>query len=293
MRRNIFIIIAFIIALNISAEARTLEEIKRTKEIRFCVTAYAFYTVIEPKECRENCKVTGPIYEEIIAFVKTLGEDITPKFIHVEWDEQFHNKDGKTILDDSYTPELLNSGKCDCYPNNLTKNDWRLKKLDFAILFPSRMMVIVNNANKKNFKTISDLQGKSVSIVENSAQHTWIIEQNKFKFSKKTVKIKLIREEIESINSIINGEVDFTLIDSDLAIGFAKRYPKDIAVAFSVTPIDEIGWAFRKEDKDLISAVQFFFDEQINNDASVYNNIWQNHFGISLKKFIRLIKSTN
>ncbi len=49
---------------------------------------------------------------------------------------------------------------------------------------------------------------------------------------------------------------------------------------------------FGKDDKDLQAAVQKFFTEQKNNDASPFNQIWQKYYGISLNKFISVISFT-
>src|SRR5262245_13962370 len=118
------------------AQARTLGEIKQTKELRVClVPSRPSMSVATPPDCRDNCTFTGPVYDEVVAFAATLGQDVRLKLLRVGWDEQFHNREGKTDREASYTPELLASGTCDVYPNNLTQNGWRLKKLDVVTLF--------------------------------------------------------------------------------------------------------------------------------------------------------------
>ncbi len=111
--------------------ARSLDEIRKTKELRICITAtHPAYATAEPANCREECKFTGPVYEETRAFALSLGNGVRGKYLRVAWDEQFFDKEGKSDRAAAYTPELLASGKCDLYASNMTKNEWRLKKMD-------------------------------------------------------------------------------------------------------------------------------------------------------------------
>ncbi len=272
--------------------ARSLEEIRESKEIRICITPDLSVVTAEPADCLENCTFSGPVYEEVLAFTETLGSDVNPKFIKVEWDEQFYNKEGKVIYEAEYTPELLASGKCDIFPSNLTKTEWRAKKMEFVTVFPSRMMVIIHKSKKAGFKTAADLAEKRAAIVLNTSYYTWLQEQNKTVFKNNQIKIELVQSDEDATEMVMAGKADFTLIDSDKAIWIIRHKLKDAVVAFPVGTTDEIGWAFRKDDKELQAAVQKFFDEQ-RSETSVLNRIWEKYFGVTLNKFISIIKATN
>lgn len=274
------------------AQARSLAAIKKSNELRVCIVPnHPAHASVEPANCRENCKFTGPVHEATQVFAQSLGKRIRVVYIRAEWDEQFFNHEGKTVRDASYTPELLASEKCDLYPGNLTRNDWRLKKLDFVILFPSRMMVIASKAMQGEIKTASDLAGKTAAIAKDTSYHTWLQEQNQTRFASNPVKFKLLDAQ-ESFTAVDTGTVDFTLADADIAIWLTRHQLKQAKTAFPVGPSDEIGWAFRKEDKDLQATVQKFFNAQRDNETSPINQTWQKHFGISLNKFIGVINST-
>jgi len=274
------------------ANARSLEEIRASKEIRICIATDLFVTA-EPPGCFDNCKFSGLIYEESLAFASTMGNEIKPVFFKIGWDEQFFDKDGKIIYEADYTPELLESGQCDFFPTNLTKNEWRLKKMDFVILFPNRITVIVRKSEKAKFKTVKDLAGKSAALADATSYSTWVQEQNQKVFAANPIKIeKVFQTDEEGINSVETGKVDFTLIDSDKALWLARNLLKNSTVAFHAGTKDEIGWAFRKQDKELQAAVQKFFDEQ-HSETSVLNRLWEKYFGISMNKFISIIKAVN
>jgi len=284
------IFVLFATAAVIPAQARSLEEIRQSKEIRICLSSDILVTP-EPPDCRDNCKFSGLIYEESAAFANTLGNEIQPKFLNVGWDEQFFNKEGKIVYEADYTPALLDSEKCDFFPTHLTKNEWRLKKMDFVTLFPNRMMVIVRKSEKAGFKSVADLAGKSAAMSDATSYSTWLKEQNRTVFAANPAKIQFVKTGDEGVNEVETGKADFTLMDSDKAIWLARHVLKNATVAFPVGPTDEIGWAFRKEDKDLQAAAQKFFDEN-RSAASLLNKIWESYFGITMNMFISIIKAT-
>ncbi|MBK6905948.1 MAG: transporter substrate-binding domain-containing protein [Rhodocyclaceae bacterium] len=275
-----------------SSHARSMGEIERSKELRICISPIdPSVASAVPAKCRDKCAFSGPVHEQALSFASSLGKGIQAKFLRVDWDEQFFNKEGKTVLDATYTPELLASGKCDLYPSNLTRNEWRMKKIDFVTLFPSRMMVIVSSAMKGKLKAAPDLAGKTAAIEKGTSYETWLREQNRTSYAASPVKVLLLDMK-ESLSAVEVGKADFTLADSDAAIWAVRHQLKNATTAFTVGPTDEIGWAFRKEDKDLQAAAQKFVDEQRKSDTSSFNQIWEKYFGISLNKFVSLINST-
>ncbi|MCX7217978.1 transporter substrate-binding domain-containing protein [Undibacterium sp.] len=275
----------------VPTQARSLEDIYKSKELRVCIAFLSpAHGSTEPANCRENCKLSGPIYDEIQAFTNSLGRDVRGKFLRINWDEQFFNKVGKTIRETSYTPELLATGQCDIYPNNLTKNEWRLKKIDFVVLFPSRMMVISKQGLESQMRSLLDLAGKKVAVEKNTSFHTWIQEQNRAPLANNPIQIELMSS-ADSLDAVDTGKVDFTLLDSDMAMWSARHQLKNATVAFPIGTTEEIGWAFRKEDKDLQAAAQNFFDQQRKNSDTELNRIWKKYFGRTLNEFVALMMS--
>ncbi|MCI0561763.1 MAG: transporter substrate-binding domain-containing protein, partial [Nitrososphaera sp.] len=244
---------------------------------------------VEPADCRENCKYRGALYEIAMAFVETLGNDIKPKFLTIEWDEQFLNKDGMIVREDSYTPELLASGKCDFYASYLARLPWRINKLDFVVLTPNRIMVMVNKSKQAEFKIPADLCGKVAAVLKASTFTTWLEEQNKGMCVAKPIQIKLLAGVEEGVKLVDAGSIDFTMLDTTDAIWRTRHQVKNTVAAFVVGPMDEGSWAFCKEDKDLQAAVQKFFDTQRADKNSALNQIWKKYYGMTLIDFIELI----
>ncbi|UTH74663.1 transporter substrate-binding domain-containing protein [Chromobacterium sp. IIBBL 290-4] len=274
------------------ASARSLKEVLQSRQLRVCIVPVNSASVIvKPKDCREQCEFSGPVYEEVQAFVRNLGPGIRLKSIRIEWDEQFYDKTGRTDIEGSYTPQLLASGACDIYPSRITKNAWRLKKMDFVTLFPNRMMVVANVSRKAQLKSPADLAGLSAAVDRNTSYHSWLLEQNHGPYAAKPVKITVLKTE-DSLRAVDGGKVDFTILDSDIAIWDTRYLLKHTYVAFPIGAMDEIGWAFRKDDKDLQAAAARFFAQQKQDERSELNQIWVRHHGLSLNRFITLVNST-
>ena len=274
------------------AQARPLAEILKTRELRACISTYApAIAAATPANCRERCQFSGPVYEEVQAFARHLHKDLKVKTLRVDWDEQYFDASGKTDREAGYTPHLLASGQCDLYPTHLTKIGWRLKKLDFVTLFPSRMMVIARVTKRAQLKSASDLAGLRAVVIKNTSFHTWLEEQNLSLFAARPVQIELVATTEEAVLAVDGNAADFTLLDSDVAIRVARHEMKHAFAAFPVGPKDEIGWAFRKQDKDLQAEVAGFFDAQRRRPDSALNDIWKRHFGRSLTDFIALMAS--
>ncbi len=274
------------------AQARGLEQILQSGELRACIVPVtpAYATFPDPS-CREDCPATGPVPRMVAAFAATLGQEVRPVFHRLEWDEQFHEAGGQTIRDAEYTPHHLETGHCDIYPTHLTKLAWRTKKMDFATLFLSRMMVIVHLEQLPGFATVHDLAGKTAGVALNTSLHTWVLELNKTEFRDEPIRIQLIESGTE-LESVMTGAADFILLDAEVSLWESVNRFQKLSVAFPVGPVEEIGWGLRKQDTDLKNAVLLFFKDQTMNEASRLNSIWKEEFGLTLNQLRALIQAT-
>lgn len=258
------VVIAFHNTMN--AEARSLEEIRKTNEIRMCIagSSYELYTAMG------------------MVFVEYLGVQVKVRRLD-SWDQQFHNEDGITVKEERYTPALLASGECDFYPNDLVMHEWRKKKLHFEILFRTQMTVVVHRDHQSRFTTEADLKGKTAAIQKGTTYYTWMEEKNKTDFADNPIAIQFMTTD-ESMTAVDTKTVDFTIIGADGALNWTRNKIKNSVVAFPVGTVTEVGWAFRKDDRDLQEAAKLFFETQ-RKVGSQFDTIWQEKVGISLSEF--------
>ncbi|MDM8515306.1 transporter substrate-binding domain-containing protein [Desulfobacterales bacterium HSG16] len=248
------------------SEARPLEEIQKTGEIRLCVagSSHALYTKMG------------------IILAKALG--VKPVIRRLKsWDQQFHGQGGVTIKEKSYTPYLMETGECDCYPNDLVMHDWRSKKLDFVLLFKTRMTIVVHNDNKEKFKTEKDLEGKQTAVMKGTTYHTWIEEKNTSDFAYNPVKIQFMTTD-NSMMAVEDKQVDFTIIGADGALNWTRNKIKNSVVAFFIGPVTKVGWGFNKQDKNLQAVAAKFFETQRKTNSE-FDAIWKEKVGITLSEY--------
>jgi len=224
-------------------------------------------------------------------FAEHLGPELSVKIVWVKWDQLFHNEQGKTDREGTYTPYLLASEQCDLYATHVTKNDWRLKKLDFITLYPSRMMIIGPKSKQSLYKKASDLGGKRASVLKNTSFHTWLNEQNNTLFKDNPIVVIPMDSTMDSLRAPEEGKADFSMDDADYAVWATKAKLKNSVAYFPVGPIDDIGWAFQKKDKDLQAACKKFFKQQRASKGSPLNLLWKKRFGMTLTKFTLVITS--
>jgi membrane-bound lytic murein transglycosylase MltF len=245
---------------------RSLDEIRKTNELRICVagSSYELYTAMA------------------LAFAEHLG--VSPRVKQLDtWDQQFQNDKGVTDKEAAYTPALMDSGDCDCYPNDMVKNDWRLKKLDFVILFRTRMVVVVHKDNQPAYTGVADLAGKNAAIQKGTSYHSWLETQNAGPRASDPIQIQFMTTD-ESMQAVDRKSADFTIIGADGALNWTRKRVKNLVVAFPIGDTTEVGWAFRKKDKDLQEAVRRFFDSQAVV-GSRFDSIWKEKVGIPLSEF--------
>jgi membrane-bound lytic murein transglycosylase MltF len=244
---------------------RSLEEIRKTNELRICVagSSYELYTAMA------------------LVFAEHLG--VSPRVKRLDiWDQQFQNDKGVTDNEAAYTPALMDSGECDCYPNDVVKNDWRLKKLDFVILFRTRMVVVVHKDNQA-YTGVTDLAGKNAAIQKGTSYHSWLETQNAGPLASSPIQIQFMTTD-QSMQAVDAKSADFTIIGADGALNWTRNRVKNLVVAFPIGDTTEVGWAFRKKDKDLQEAVRRFFDSQAAV-GSRFDDIWKEKVGIPLSEF--------
>jgi ABC-type amino acid transport substrate-binding protein len=272
------------------AQARPLTEILKTKELRACI-AFVSPTQgkAEPAGCRDNCTLSGDAPDLTLAFAKSLGADVKVKGISIGWEEQFTNKEGKVVQADAYTPELFAANTCDLYATNFAKNEWRAKKMNFVMVNPSRLEVVINQNNKDKLRTQATLKGKTIATYTNSVYHAWVMEQNAGAFKADPIKVLEIANEGEAMQAVEDGKADFSLLIAEDALPLAgHRYPKT-TIAFAVGKKLEMGWAFRKDDKDLQRAADKFFRAQRSDPNSLLNKQFKALFNMSVAEFSRMV----
>lgn len=254
------------------AGARTLDEIRRTGELRICVagSSASFY--------RTNAE----------AFARFIG--VQPAVVALkEWDEQFHDASGTTVKDAKYEARLLASGSCDLYPNDLHMLDWRRTKMRLVPYYTTRKVVVASRELRNVLKSTADLAGRMAAVQKGTAYESWLREENGRTFRDRPV---TIREQTtaESMKLVSEKAVDFTVVGAEGAFKWVRGDTGNLALLFPVDDSVEVGWAVSFAATDLQSALERFFEQSysVGSDMDV---AWQAMYGISLMEY-RLYESS-
>lgn len=271
------------------AQARSLPEIRASGEIRACFAPiHASVVQVEPADCREDCRFMGPAFESMQAFTAFLGNSITLHAQRIDWDEQFFNAQGQLDKQAEYSPVLLESGRCDVYPNMLTQADWQRNKLDIITMFSTRVLIVVHPEATATLLDVSSLGGHRAAVEAGTTYHTWLQEQNRTRFAHNPIEIRLLPTDL-ALEQVNQGLADFSMADASSAFWIVRHQYPDLIPAFPAGTLDAVGWGIRKNNPELHLAIQQFFAQQRIEPDSALNAIWQRHFGMSMTQFMALL----
>ena len=283
-----FILVVTVLSASV-VQARSLSEILSSGVLRACVpTANPPDGEVIPKGCKGYCKYEGIIGDLVETFAKELK--VAPEYYVQSWDELFHNADGVTDKEGSYTPAALETEQCDMIGAVMVSLDWRLKKMEMECFLPSRMMVVARKDRLAEFKKVEDLAGRSVSVEQSMSLHSWIEDQNAGPLADKPIEVQF-RPYDESIPAVDRGDADFTVVSVLDALYQTRNFVKNSAAAFAVGPLNLGCWGYRKNDVEMGNAMKVFFDKQTANAESELNSVWESYYGISYADFVRLVSS--
>jgi ABC-type amino acid transport substrate-binding protein len=273
------------------ADARSLDAILASGEIRFCVAPYGpVIGTVEPEGCLgEDCQFEGPLKSVTDAFAASLGDNVSAAYRILTWDEQFQNAEGQTVRDADYAPGLFASQQCDMFPTYMLRNDWRQRKMSQPVVFPVRKMVIINRDNVQAIRGPDDLAGRVAAVMPSSWQEDWIRDQNNGPYEGAPVEMQVRPTIADTLAEVDEGRVDFALLSSEDALWFTRHALKNSMAAFPFGDMLQASMGVPKESPDLLAAFEAFWAAQRADEASELNVMWRETFGLAFPKYLRLL----
>ncbi len=206
-------------------------------------------------------------------------------------------------------PALL-SGKGDIAASYLTITPERQKKVLFATAGKLKVNeILVSNNKAPKIESIEGLSGKSVYLLKNSSYIEHINSLNKTFKAKKLSPIIVEEADKNFVGSDIlelinSGIKNYTIIDDYSALLWAKVLPNiKLSQNISISSDNKIGWAIRKENKDLQQNLNSFA-QTVKKGTQLGNILFKRYYKntswiknpndekaqIKLKKFVTLFK---
>jgi len=203
-------------------------------------------------------------YEKLKMFAAYLGVDLEIN-VAANIDEAFRT---------------LEEGKSDVIAMGLTVTLNRSEKVDFTQpFFQTRQMLVQRKpANWRKMRTWDDIEKSLIRNPIDLAGKTVIVQKS----SAHKERLKNLSEEIgwpiligedpvyeveQLVESVANGEIEYTVCDEHMAGFFEKQYP-DIDIRTAISFPQNIAWAVGQDSDSLLIAINEWLSEDNNSYAS-------------------------
>jgi membrane-bound lytic murein transglycosylase F len=191
--------------------------------------------------------------------------------------------------------DLLNKGEGDLIACNLAITGDRQEKAAFSEPYNFTKLVLVQRlpdghesmspaeVSKKLLLRPLDLEGKRVFVNRSSPSYERLINlQKESGISFEIVKVPGYIDPEKLIQKVADGEIDYTVADDNLA-SLNSTYYQNIDVSVQLSFPRQIGWAVRKNNPQLLEAVNDWFDRDRRNSVHAY--IYKKYFKAPKEKW--------
>ncbi|WP_256844303.1 MULTISPECIES: cystine ABC transporter substrate-binding protein [unclassified Pantoea] len=171
----------------------------------------------------------------------------------------------------------LDAKRIDVVINQVTISDERKKKYDFSTPYTvSGIQALTMKANANTITKPSDLAGKKVGVGLGTNYEQWLRE------NVKGVDIRTYDDDPTKYQDLRSGRLNAILVDRLAALDLVKKTGDTMAVAGDAFSRQESGVAVRKDNDDLLKAIdQAIADMQKDGSLSKLSQKW---FGADVTK---------
>lgn len=188
----------------------------------------------------------------------------------------------------------LNTGEVDFLAAGLSITDKRLERFRFAPSYESVSQKLVFKQGNVRPRDIDDLTGTLMVTANSShAENLQRLQQNNPDLT--WIETSEFDSE-ELLIKLLEGEIDYTLIDSN-ALAVNRRYYPEVSVGFTIKQAEPLAWMVSKNSDDAIlaSLVEFFGQVHHNGtllalDDKYYGHIEQFNY-VETRTFIKAVET--
>lgn len=168
-----------------------------------------------------------------MALVKAIADKMGMKYEIIDMDF------------DALIPSLT-SNKIDMAISAITITDERKQQVDFSLpYYTANQVIIAKQDNKIALTKIEDVVKYNVGCQNGTTGQLYIEDNLVAKKLMDKKNLKKYSTNIEAITDMLNGNVDFVIIDDSAAQGYAKLKP--ISIALKLDTNEEYGIALQKQ----------------------------------------------
>jgi len=177
-------------------------------------------------------------------------------------------------LEDAF--RLLNKGKADIVAINFEVNEERKKFAAFTDPISTMKTVVVQRKDKSHVDSLSQLSNKKVFIKKGTIYKERLIALSDSLSLSLTIEEKNTSLE-ELINQVIQEEIDYTVVDNDIALVNAT-YNDILDVNLMVSQPNPVSWAIRKNAPQLETKINEWIEriDRTGYKAILYHKYFLN-----------------
>jgi len=175
--------------------------------------------------------------------------------------------------------EMLEEDEGDILAFSLTKTAARKDRVIFSEPVNHVEQVLVQRSDAPDslfVKRLSDLEGKKVTVRNSSSYLVRLKnlrEENGIELEIDEAEREVSTEEL--IRKVSSGEIDFTVADENIAL-INQIFLGNLDVSVPMSLEQEIAWAFRKNESELVEKVDFWIDSI--QSSAIYNIVYNKYY---------------
>jgi membrane-bound lytic murein transglycosylase F len=168
------------------------------------------------------------------------------------------------------------------------------KRVAFTDGYMDIRQYIIAHRNRAKIKKIEDLTGKTIHVQKATAYQERL-EELRRQGIEFTIELHADLPTEELIQQVAEGEIEFTVADSNIALLNQRHYPRAI-MASAINDLQHLGWAVHPEAHQLREKINSFF--RTIKESGRFDEIYNKYYGsigdfdyVDLRAFHRRIKS--
>lgn len=190
--------------------------------------------------------------------------------------------------------DQLDAKRVDLLAASITMTDARKQAYKFGPAYQSLNFELVYQKGKDRPRGLDDLEG-DLTIIANDIYRE-PMEQKAVEMANFGWQETADKDIEELLEMVANGELDYTISDSNILAVARRRYP-NLGIGFSITDTLKLGWMLNKGTDDSVRAalLEYFGDLQSSGKLAVLEDKYFGHVRsfdfVDTRAFMRAVKN--
>jgi len=189
---------------------------------------------------------------------------------------------------------LVESGEVDFLASGLTVTPNRLNKYVFAPSYNQISQKLVFKQGNQRPRKIEDLTGQLV--VTAGSSHVENLEYLQESHASLSWKENAELDNEELLLRLLNGEIDYTIVDSN-TLAVSRRYYPEVSIGFTIKKSEPTAWVLKKQNNGSILASLIEFFGKVHHDGTLlalddkyYGHVEQFNY-VDTRLFIKAVET--